>query len=234
MPPRLPPRAAANSAATEVAAAAADASKTAAATSQAAADAASKTGDAAELAAKGVVSIVGKAVTDASHTVANQATPKADDTAANAAHVALTALQQSANLATTPMSKSADIRAKLQAAQIGAGKTSVSGAPEAGATTGGTFGDLSASNTTGTPATVATNGLLDATSKQPASPFGDKGPLADGKPQDQLALSDKAVDRSQLDTSGNTFSDRLNAQFNANLAGSIRVRPRKARRRPVP
>lgn len=211
--------AAANSAATEAAAAAADASKTAAATSQAAADAASKAGDAAELAAKGVVSIVGKAVADASHTVANQATPKADDAAANAAHVALTALQQSANLATTPMSKSADIRAKLQAAQIGAGKTSVSGAPEAGATTGGTFGDLSASGVTGTPATVATNGLLDATSKQPASPFGDKGPFADGKPQDQLALSDKATDRSQLDTSGNTFSDRLNAQFNANLAG---------------
>jgi flagellar hook-length control protein FliK len=195
------------------------AAQAAAATSQATADTAAKAGDAADLAAKGVVSIVGKSVADASHTVANQTAPKADDAAANAAHVALTALQQSTNLATTPMSRTADIRAKLQATQIGAGKTSVSGAPESGATTGGTFGDLSASGTTGTPATVATNGLLDATAKQSTAPFGDKGPFADGKPQDQLALADKATDKSQLDTSSTSFSDRLNAQFNANLAG---------------
>lgn len=179
-----------------------------------------KAGDAAGLAAQGVVSIVGKTVADASHTVANQMQPKADDTASNAAHVALTALQQNGNLATTPLSRSADIRAKLQATQIGAGKTSVTGASELSASTGGTFGDISASAVTGTPATVAANGLLDATSKQQTGPFGgEKGAFTEAKLGDQFVPADSASDRSQVDGSGTTLSDRINAQFNANLAG---------------
>lgn len=199
---------------------AAQAAATAADGAKAATEVGAQAGNAAGLAAQGVISIVGKTVADANHTVANQTPPKVDDAASNAAHVALTALQQTGNLTTTPMSRTADIRAKLQATQIGAGKTSVAGAAEAGATSGGTFGDISASGVTGTPATVATNGLLDATSKQQAAtPFGDKGAFTDGKPQDQLALADKTTDTSSLDASGNTLSDRMDAQFNASLAG---------------
>lgn len=190
-----------------------------AAAAQTVADAAAKAGDSAGLAAQGVVSIAGKAVVaDAAHTVANQTAPKADDTASNTAHVALTALQQSANLATTPISRAADIRSKLQPAQLGAGKTSAVGASEVGASSGTTMGDALAAQATGTPATAATSGLLDATARQQLAQFGDKSSAANSKSQDQVAAS-TTDDKSQLDGSGSTFSDRLNAQFNANLSG---------------
>ncbi len=175
------------------------------------------------LAAQGITAITGKITADAQiasetvHTVANQTAADTSDPSKAASHVALAALQQASGSATTPLSRMADIRSRLQAAQIGAGKASASGTTSAAgtATAAATASDLLG----GASVASAAGTIVDPAAKQGFAQLVDKAATAaTAKSADQIALGNTPSDKSSTGADSGTTQDQLDAQFNAGLS----------------